>query len=47
MSAYRFAVKTGDESGAGTDSNIFVILHGEKAVSNEVRLNGYIGGNSI
>jgi hypothetical protein len=48
MSAkYEFTVKTGDEAGAGTDSNIFVILHGERGRTDEVRLNGYIKGNAF
>jgi hypothetical protein len=47
MSTYKFEVKTADEYLAGTDSNIFVILHGEVQQSNEVRLNGYISGNAF
>src|SRR5688572_10037516 len=39
---YEFTIHTGDQATAGTDSNIFVILHGERGTTDEVRLNGYI-----
>lgn len=44
---YEFQVKTGDEYLAGTDSNIFIILEGEKGMSEEKRMNGYIKGNAF
>lgn len=44
---YYFQVKTGDEYLAGTDSNIFIILEGEKGMSEEKRMNGYISGNAF
>lgn len=44
---YEFKVKTGDQNSAGTDSNIFIILEGEKGMSEEKRLNGYIKGNAF
>jgi len=44
---YRIEVQTGDMSGAGTDSNIYVTIYGDKAATNEVRLNGYISGNAF
>ena len=47
MSTYKFEIKTGDEVYAGTDSNIFLILKGNKMTSREVRLNGYITGNAF
>lgn len=47
MAKYNFLIHTGDQYKAGTDSNIFVILHGERGKSSEVRLNGYISGNAF
>lgn len=47
MGKYHFRVRTADEAGAGTDSNIFVILYGESGQTHEVRLNGYIHGNAF
>lgn len=47
MGRYHFRVTTADEAGAGTDSNIFVILYGESGQTQEVRLNGYIQGNAF
>lgn len=44
---YNFEVHTGDELYAGTDANIFVQLIGERGITNEVRLNGYISGNAF
>lgn len=38
---YELTVVTGQRDNAGTDSGIFIQLHGEKGVSNEVRLNNY------
>jgi len=39
---YTMTVKTGTRSGAGTDSNIYVVLYGSKGKTREIRLNGYI-----
>lgn len=47
MKKYQFEVKTSDQYLAGTNSNIFVILHGELKTSNEVRLNAYIHHNAF
>jgi hypothetical protein len=47
MSAIELQVKTADEAGAGTDSNIFVVLVGEFEQSQELRLNGLIGHNAF
>lgn len=44
---YDFEIHTGDEAGAGTDSNIFVQLVGERGITNEVRLNGHISGDAF
>lgn len=44
---YYFTIKTADQAKAGTDSNIFIILHGECGQTNEVRLNGYLSGNAF
>jgi hypothetical protein len=44
---YKFEIKTGDQSGAGTDSNIFLVLYGEYGQTTEVRLNGYCSGNAF
>ncbi len=44
---YYFVVHTCDEYLAGTDSNIFVTLHGEKGTSESQRLNGHISGNAF
>lgn len=46
-SKYRITVKTVDESKAGTDSNIFVILYGTLGISEEFRLNPHISGNAF
>lgn len=36
---YRVAVVTGDELGAGTDSNVFITVFGAKANTGEIKLN--------
>lgn len=36
---YEVTIKTADRRYAGTDSNIFIRLHGTKAISDEIRLN--------
>jgi hypothetical protein len=35
---YRVTVHTGDKRGAGTDANVFIILHGEKGDSGKRKL---------
>lgn len=47
MAKYHFKVHTGDEIGAGTDSNIFVVLRGVRGRTGEYRLNGCIKGNAF
>ncbi|KAH3761318.1 hypothetical protein Pelo_6863 [Pelomyxa schiedti] len=37
---YRIAVHTGDRRGAGTDANVYAILHGDKGVSQKCSLDG-------
>jgi hypothetical protein len=44
---YEFTIHTGDQATAGTDSNIFVVLYGERGTTDEVRLNGYISGDAF
>lgn len=44
---YELRIKTADEYKAGTDSNIFIILEGEKGRTTEVRLNGHFSGNAF
>jgi hypothetical protein len=44
---YRVDVYTGDKYGAGTDSNIFLTIHGERGQTKECRLNGHIRGNAF
>ena len=44
---YHIEVLTADESGAGTDSNIFLTLVGDRESSSEHRLNGLIGGDAF
>lgn len=34
---YRVSVRTGDRRGAGTDANVFIILHGEKGANSGKR----------
>ena len=47
MTDYTLTIKTADEMYAGTDSNIFVRLHGSLRTSDEYRLNGQISGNAF
>lgn len=47
MVKYTISVKTGNQAGAGTDSNIFVKLYGVLGETDEVRLNGYIRGDAF
>lgn len=44
---YQLQIKTADESGAGTDSNIYVSVRGEFGRSDEVRLNPLIHHNAF
>lgn len=47
MSRFRVEIKTADEAGAGTDSNIFIRMYGEARQSDEIRLNGLISRNAF
>jgi hypothetical protein len=42
---YRVTVHTGDKRGAGTDANVFIILHGEKGDTGKRKLEG--SGNNF
>jgi len=49
---YDLVIKTSTTSGAGTDSNIYIILYGTlpdgtQSETKEVRLNGYLSGNAF
>ncbi len=44
---YKFTIHTVDQANAGTDSNIFLKLYGDRGISPEVRLNKYISGNAF
>ena len=44
--SYKFIVKTGTRTNAGTDSNIYFTLYGNKGKTNEFRTNSYISGNA-
>jgi hypothetical protein len=37
---YRVVIRTGTDSGAGTDANIYLSIYGTNGATNEVRLNG-------
>ena len=39
---YYFEIKTGDKTFAGTDTDIFIVLYGEKGISTELKLNDYV-----
>lgn len=45
--AYQVSIKTGDKTGAGTDSNVFMTIYGENGQTVETRLNGLISGNAF
>ena len=45
MVKYKILVHTGDKRGAGTDANVFVILHGENGDSGKRKLES--GGNNF
>jgi hypothetical protein len=45
--SYKIFVKTADEKGAGTDSNLFLRLFGAKGQSNEIRMNSRVKGNAF
>jgi lipoxygenase homology domain-containing protein 1 len=40
-------VKTGTESGAGTDANVFIRIYGSNGSTGDLRLNGLISGNAF
>ncbi len=44
---YTVKIYTGDKSGAGTDSNIFLSIKGAQGFIGEQRLNGLISGNAF
>ncbi len=44
---YAITIKTMDQAGAGTDSNIFITLIGSKGNSGEIRANGLLSGNAF
>lgn len=44
---YQLSIHTGDQATAGTDSNIFIVLYGERGNTDEVRLNGHIAGDAF
>jgi hypothetical protein len=44
---YEVSVKTGNKTGAGTDSNIFITIFGGNGNTIETRLNGLISGNAF
>lgn len=46
-SSYLVRIHTGDQLYAGTDSNIFLTMFGERGRTGEIRLNGYIKGNAF
>jgi cytolysin (calcineurin-like family phosphatase) len=47
LTEYTIRVCTGDKTGAGTDSNIFVTIFGASGQLAEQRLNGLISGNAF
>lgn len=44
---YKIKIKTGTRSGAGTDSNIYISIHGAGGKTPEFRANGYLTGNAF
>lgn len=44
---YDVVVETGQESGSGTDANIFLNITGSRGSTGEVRLNGLVSGNAF
>lgn len=44
---YSIQVQTGNKRRAGTDSNIFITIYGDKGSTKETRLNGYLSGNAF
>jgi PLAT/LH2 domain len=44
---YQVSIKTGDKVGAGTDSNIFMTIYGDRGQTGEIRLNGLLSGNAF
>ena len=44
---YSIMVQTGDVSDAGTDSNIYITIEGDKGKTQETRLNGYINHDAF
>ena len=44
---YKVVIRTSDESGGGTDSNIHLTLSGTKGSTERIRLNGLLRGNAF
>lgn len=44
---YEFSVKTADETGAGTDSNIYIKICGDNGCTTEQQVNSKISGNAF
>ncbi|CAK6689415.1 hypothetical protein IFHNHDMJ_00603 [Synechococcus sp. CBW1107] len=44
---YKVDIYTGTSSGAGTDSNIFITIYGDKGNTGEIKLNPLISGNAF
>lgn len=44
---YQVSIKTGDRTGAGTDSNIYITLDGVLGRTNEIQVNQFISGNAF
>jgi arachidonate 5-lipoxygenase len=41
MSSYKISVKTGDKKGAGTDTNVYIILHGKGTKTDSYNLDTF------
>jgi len=41
MSSYKISVKTGDKKGAGTDANVYIILHGKGTKTDSCNLDTF------
>jgi hypothetical protein len=44
MSSYKISVKTGDKKGAGTDANVYIILHGKGTKTDSYNLDTFLQG---
>ncbi len=45
--SYEVSIKTGDKTGAGTDSNIYLTLDGVLGRTKEIQINQFISGNAF